>query len=143
MERDKRFETLSDDAPVMIWALIANLRGLRDQVAAFPGSATQERQIELGQAVGAALEDLQAEDREMILDRLDPLALAVADNETPGEHEVVNAAFLVERESRPSFDEAVGTLRKDVEARIKLRYVGPQPPYSFLEPVRTGEIAWD
>ena len=39
--------------------------------------------------------------------------------------------------------EAVGLLRSENEDRMRLRYVGPQPPYSFLEPMKTGELSWD
>ena len=114
----------------------------RERLRGLPEDLDQEHQLRLGQAVEAALLELQAEDREMILDRLAPMALAVADNDTPGAHEVINAAFLVERDSRETFDVAVGELRRDVEARIRLRYVGPQPPYSFLDAAQAGELAW-
>ncbi len=79
----------------------------------------------------------------MILDRLAPLSRAVAENEKKGAHEVVHAAFLVERTSAQAFDEAVAALRDETADRIRLRYVGPQPPYSFLEAAQTGELAWD
>lgn len=115
----------------------------REEMRSFPETATQARQMELGQAVASALEELQEEDRVMVLERLAPLARAVAENDAGGQHEVVHAAFLVERDARPAFDEAVGELRAQNEERMRIRYVGPQPPYSFLEAVRTGELTWD
>jgi hypothetical protein len=48
----------------------------------------------------------------------------------------VNAAFLVERERIDEFSRAVTELGHELAGRVKLRYVGPLPPYSF-----TGEIA--
>jgi len=114
---------------------------LRDELSSFPD--LQDRQVQLGQAVAGALEELEAEDRAMLLDELAPLARAVAEQETEGAHEVLNAAFLVERGSRGAFDAAVGELRAKHEELMQLRYVGPQPPYSFLEPVRNGELVWD
>ncbi len=115
----------------------------REQLKAFPEAATQARQMELGQAVASALEELQEEERAMVLDRLAPLSRAVAENDAAGAHEVVHAAFLVERDAWPAFDEAVGALRQETEQRMRVRYVGPQPPYSFLEAMRSGELAWD
>jgi hypothetical protein len=115
----------------------------REQLRAFPEGVSQAQQVELGQAVAGALEELQEEDRLTILDRLAPLARAVAENEPGGAHEVVHAAFLVERDARDAFDEAVGAIREQNEDRMRIRYVGPQPPYSFLEAAQTGELVWD
>lgn len=114
----------------------------RERMKAFPETATPAHQMELGQAVAQALEDLQEEDRLATMDALAPLSVAVAENDAAGAHEVLHAAFLVERDARPAFDEAVADLRRDNEERMRIRYVGPQPPYSFLEAMREGQIAW-
>lgn len=115
----------------------------RERLKTLPKAASQGQQIELGQAVSAALEDLQEEDRLRILDRLAPLSRAVAENDKGGVHEVAHIAFLVERDGRAAFDEAVGALREETQDRVRLRYVGPQPPYSFLEAAQGGELVWD
>lgn len=116
------------------------LMAAREQMKAFPETASQQAQMELGQAVAGALEALQEEDRLALLDRLAPLSRAVAENEAKGAHEIVHAAFLVERGQRPAFDEAIGELRELNEERMRIRYVGPQPPYSFLEAAQSGEL---
>jgi hypothetical protein len=119
-----------------------DLVAARERMRSFPEAATPAAQVELGQAVAAALEELQDEDRAMLLDELAPLCRAVAENDTSGAHEVLHAAFLLDRDVQPAFDEAVAALRSAHEARMRIRYVGPQPPYSFLEPMRNGELAW-
>ena len=45
----------------------------------------------------------------------------------------VNAAFLVERSRVDEFSQAVAGLETEVKDRMQLRYVGPMPPYSFME----------
>jgi hypothetical protein len=120
-----------------------NLLAAREQMHAFPESVTQAQQMELGQAVASALEELEEEDRLMILDRLAPLSRAVAENDAAGSHEIMHSAFLVSRGDRAAFDEAVARLRVENEERMRIRYVGPQPPYSFLEAARNGELGWD
>ena len=115
----------------------------REQLRASPELATQGRQVDLGQAVAAALEDLQEEDRTRIVEHLAPLSRAVAEDETAALHEVAHAAFLVERAGRDAFDHAVGALGTQLQDRIRLRYVGPQPPYSFLDAAQSGELRWD
>ena len=102
----------------------------------------QGRQVALGQAVADLLEYLQEEDHELLLTVLEPYALAIADNERNGVHQVLNAAFLVQRERQSTFDQAVASLGDETAERLRLRYVGPQPPYAFLDAARAGELAW-
>jgi hypothetical protein len=106
------------------------------------GVPAQSHRLQVGQAVAELLGYLQEEDRQVVLDRLAPLAVAVAEGERNGTYQLLNDAFLVERQFRSAFDAAVGRLSEEVQERVRLRYVGPQPPYSFLEPVRNGELAW-
>ncbi|HEY9291077.1 MAG TPA: GvpL/GvpF family gas vesicle protein [Microlunatus sp.] len=119
------------------------LRQARDQVRGLPEGAARDREMQFGRAVADALEDLKVEDRQTILDWLAALSRAVAPNEVSGIHEVANVAFLVEREGRESFDKAVGTLGHQFGDRLRIRYVGPQPPYSFLDAAEEGTLQWD
>jgi hypothetical protein len=42
-----------------------------------------------------------------------------------------------------TFSEAVGRLREELGERVRLRYVGPLPPYSFAETdLSAGAAAW-
>ena len=45
---------------------------------------------------------------------------------------VVNAAFLVDKSRVPEFDQAVNKLDEQLGKRIALKYVGPAPPYNFV-----------
>jgi hypothetical protein len=56
-------------------------------------------------------------------------------------HQVLNAVFLVRRDSRAAFDAAVTGLAAEQHDRLHLRYVGPQPPYSFVD-LTTGTPTW-
>jgi hypothetical protein len=115
---------------------------LREQIAGLPPEATQAQQIQLGEAVASELQRLQDEDAAFLMDHLAPHAVEVAEEEAHGQHQILHAAFLVRRDLRKEFDEAVGTLRAQVEQSIRLRYVGPQPPYSFLDTENAGERKW-
>jgi hypothetical protein len=106
------------------------------------GPAAEAGQVELGRGVAEVLEYLEGEYHDILLERLAPLAEAVADNEVTGQHQVLNAAFLVPRDRRGAFDEEVAALAAELEEPLRIRYVGPQPPYSFVGPVRDGELAW-
>jgi hypothetical protein len=117
------------------------LRAQRDHLRSAT-TTTQAHQLQLGEAVADALQALALEDADVVLDRLEPLTRAIALKEASGTHEVLHAACLVERSGRQGFDEAVADIDQQLGDRLRLRYVGPQPPYSFLEPVRNGELAW-
>ena len=104
---------------------------LRDEVRAIPEAAAYYKRIELGQLVAAEVDRARERDAQAILERLQPLALA-ARLESPSTAEsAVNAAFLVEERRIDEFSEAVSALGRDLAGRIRLRYLGPLPPYSF------------
>lgn len=119
------------------------LQRARDQLRGLPEGTAPDREMELGRAVADALEDLKEDDRARIIDRLARAARAVSENEVAGLHEVANVAFLVERADREAFDAAVTALGSDLEEHLRFRYVGPQPPYSFLEAAEEGTLRWD
>ncbi len=113
---------------------------LRERVRGRPEAATYYDRIKLGELVAGEVEHARERDGALVLGRLEPLAVAVRREPTTTPDGAVNAAFLVERARVDEFSEAVAGLTKEVEGRMRLRYVGPLPPYSFTE----GEVeaAW-
>jgi Gas vesicle synthesis protein GvpL/GvpF len=112
---------------------------LRERVRGRPAAATYYDRIELGELVAGEVGRARERDGAAVLGRLEPLALA-ARQEPPSTPDcAVNAAFLVERERVEEFSAAVAALADEVAGRMRLRYVGPLPPYSFVE---EGAAAW-
>lgn len=105
-------------------------------------AADQAEQVRLGEAVASELDLLRQDVGANIVERLAPFARAVAPNETQGALQAVNVALLVERDRQAELDEAVTRLREDCEGIAQVRYVGPQPPYAFLDAVAAGEVPW-
>jgi Gas vesicle synthesis protein GvpL/GvpF len=106
---------------------------LMERVRQRPKAATYYDRIQLGELVAGEVEQARERDSAMVLGRLEPLA-AAARREPPGTPDAaVNAAFLVERSRIDEFSEAVAQLADEVQARMRLRYLGPLPPYSFTE----------
>jgi len=118
------------------------LLAARERLRASPGGGSTAAKMELGEAISTALQRLGAEDGALILDELAPLTRAVSESEPKGAHGILHAALLVDRDQRPALDAAVSTIREELADRVHLRYVGPQPAYSFLEPLQSGELAW-
>jgi hypothetical protein len=100
-----------------------------------------QAKMRLGEAIAAALEELRNEDGELVLQRLAPHARAVALNEVRDAYTATSLALLVARSARAGLDRAVADLRREL-ARCDIRYVGPQPPYAFLESVDTEASTW-
>jgi Gas vesicle synthesis protein GvpL/GvpF len=106
---------------------------LRERVRKRPKAATYYDRIQLGELVAGEVEQARQRDTAMVLGRLESLAVA-ARREPPGTPDAaVNAAFLVERSRVDEFSEAVARLADEVAGRMRLRYIGPIPPYSFTE----------
>jgi Gas vesicle synthesis protein GvpL/GvpF len=112
---------------------------LRAQVEQLPGAASYGKRIQLGELVSAEVEREREHDSASVTGRLEPLAVATRREAASGEDGAVNAAFLVERDQVPAFDEAVAELRREVSGRMQLRLIGPLPAYSFAP---EGVSAW-
>jgi hypothetical protein len=116
---------------------------LRERVRGLPEAAAYYQRIELGQRVAAEVERSRERDAHEIFERLRPLALAARLEAASTSDVAVNAAFLVEEDRIDDFSRAVGALGRELAGRIRLRYVGPLPPYSFTgEDAMSGTGAW-
>jgi hypothetical protein len=115
-----------------------DLAALRDSTDEGDTSA----QLRLGEAVGNALGALQEDAGNFVVDRLRHHALATSINEVRGLYDVASVALLVSRKDRERLDDAVRELDRELGGEMSLRYVGPQPPYAFLDHVVTEERSW-
>ena len=90
--------------------------------------------VELG--VKIVREDGEAVDREAVLegvtDELEPLAEESTDSRLFSDRLVMNRSYLVPREDREAFNEAVGRLEETYDD-LTFRYTGPFAPYSFVD----------
>jgi hypothetical protein len=106
---------------------------LREQLKGKPEAAGYYDRIRLGELVAAEIDQARAADTELVLGRLQPLAVDVS-SEPPGSTDMaVNAAFLVEKDRVEEFSRAVAALTEEIGDRMRVRFVGPMPPYSFAD----------
>jgi hypothetical protein len=116
---------------------------LRERVRGLPEAAAYYDRIQLGQLVAAEVERARERDTALVLERLEPLAIAAMREPPATPDAAVNAAFLVERDRVDEFSAAVGELGRELAGRVRLRYVGPLPAYSFADDGTTsGTGAW-
>ncbi|MDP2278940.1 MAG: GvpL/GvpF family gas vesicle protein [Nitrospirota bacterium] len=109
-----------------------DIKVLKEKIAALPSEKTYLQRAKIGEMVEAALEKEKAECKEDILNILSPLAVEVKTNNTYGELMIISAAFLVQKDKEPEFDQKVDELNTKFGARMKFKYVGTLPPFNFV-----------
>lgn len=119
-----------------------DLAELRDHVQRASPQERHSAEVRLGEAIAGALDALRAGVGDSVVDRLAPTARAVSLGEVRGALQAAEVFLLVERDRQSEVDASVTTLREDLAPLASLRYVGPQPPYAFLEAASSEELAW-
>ncbi|MBI4671549.1 MAG: GvpL/GvpF family gas vesicle protein [Chloroflexi bacterium] len=108
------------------------IQRLRDLLAATPPAQGYADRIELGRMVEAALIAKRDAAAEKVLETLRPLADELRVNQTLTDAMIVNAAFLVCCTVESEFDAAVNRLDEQYAGRVTFKYVGPVPPFNFV-----------
>ena len=109
-----------------------DVRRLRDSLKGKPPEATHYERIRLGEMVKKALERRRKAEAAVFLVPLGRIADRSVENAVNVDRVVVNAAFLVESAREKEFDQAMERLEGDHGQRVSFRYVGPVPPYDFV-----------
>jgi hypothetical protein len=109
-----------------------DVRRLRDALQGQPPAATHFERIRLGGMIKEALERKRAAEAAALLAPLRPLAWQTVESPVAGDRLVVNAAFLVGNAHGQEFDGAVRRLDEERGERLAFKYVGPAPPYNFV-----------
>lgn len=66
-------------------------------------------------------------------ERLAAASVQETENDLFSERLVMNRSYLVERDERAAFDEAVDELTDDYGDVLTVQYTGPWPPYNFVD----------
>jgi hypothetical protein len=130
-----------DDALREVLRRSPQLLRTRERLASLPPDAAHFQRAEFGQAVATELERMGNRDGADILAALVPLALAHAEGRHVSAYHILNSSFLVRRDGRTHFDEAVGAVAQQWNELATVRYLGPQPPYGFVD-LELGDPAW-
>jgi len=109
-----------------------DIKRLKEKIAAIPPEKSHYQRMEIGKMVEEALQSEKEIVRDDILNSLEPLAVEVKTNDTYGELMIVNAAFFVEKEKEADFDQQVQQLDDKYGEKVTFRYVGPLPPFNFV-----------
>jgi hypothetical protein len=108
------------------------IQGLQEKVRELPEEASYYDRVRLGELVVAALEERRDDEAAQMLERLRPFAVSTVANPPGQPEDLINAAFLVERERAREFEDAVEDLGRELIDRVRLRLLGPLAPYDFV-----------
>lgn len=116
-----------------------DIRALRDGLMGRRLEETYYDRIRLGEKIESAMWSKRSADSEAILSRLRPLSVRTVTNKVITDRMVLNAAFLVAEAEQPRFDGTVKDLDAEMGKRLIFKYVGPVPPYNFVNIV----VSWE
>lgn len=109
-----------------------DIRQLRDSLQGKSPERTYYERIHLGELVEKAVVEKRKADEDRIVEQLRPFAVETKLNDIFGDRMILNAAFLVERKQEPKLDASIQALDQEWKQRVLFRYVGPVPPYNFV-----------
>lgn len=108
------------------------IRGSREPIE----SAFRELEgsVELGVKVVAPTDGIEDPESTIadIVEELGQHAQSAADGDLFSDRLLLNRSFLVDREDRPAFDEAVDRV-EEAHPELQIQYTGPWAPYSFVD----------
>lgn len=113
-----------------------DIKRLRDRAARKP---TRNSMIRVGELVKEALEKKKEKETALMLDGVTKICADVRTNNNFGDRMFLNAAFLVDRSREKEFDNKIEALKAKYENKAKVIYVGPAPPFNFVNIV----IHWE
>ena len=114
-----------------------DIRHMRDRLATHRHSHYDR--IELGTMINDAIETKRDVDAQKLARALSRLAERYETNKVLIDMMVLNAAFLIHKSRIEEFDRQVDELDEQYGERMRFNYVGPVPPFNFVELV----IHWE
>ncbi len=114
-------------------ATSARLRRLRESVARRPAAATYYERIALGEEVAGGLAVLRERDADTCSSSLERHARAERRLRHSGEDGAFHAAYLVEQDRVPGFEQGLEQLAAEQRGRLEFELTGPMPLWDFVE----------
>src|SRR5215471_7843972 len=108
------------------------IRNLKEQITSKASGSTYFARMQLGRLVETALSEKADDYVREVYSVLRDTAVASRANKPIGDKMIMNAAFLVERETEGEFDQKVKEIAARYDGKLTFKYSGPWPPYNFV-----------
>lgn len=111
------------------------VRALQEKIRGASAREVDAAKRALASRMKRLVEEKKAQEGEDLVAPLRRISVDVRLNKTRGDDMMCNAAFLVDKRWEREFDARVDQLTAAHADRVKFIYVGPAPPYSFVNVV--------
>jgi hypothetical protein len=108
------------------------IRHLKEQITSRTTGSTYFARMQLGRLIETALTDQADAYIREVYSQLRDTAVASRANKPIGDRMIMNAAFLIDRNTEAAFDQKVKDIASKYEDKLSFRYTGPWPPYNFV-----------
>ena len=108
------------------------IRHLKEQITSRTTGSTYFARMQLGRLIETALTDQADAYIREVYSQLRDTAVASRANKPIGDRMIMNAAFLIDRNTEAEFDQKVKEIPSKYEDKLSFRYTGPWPPYNFV-----------
>ena len=88
--------------------------------------------IEAGKEVQKALAKKKQDEKNSIIRKLKRISVDTKENKVSSDSMLLNLACLIDRTHEKEFDHTINDLAAEYENRFFLKYVGPIPPFNFV-----------
>ncbi|MCF8074746.1 MAG: GvpL/GvpF family gas vesicle protein [Desulfotignum sp.] len=92
----------------------------------------RDMKIEVGKQVQKALAKKKQDEKQLITRKLKRISVDVKENDVIGDAMLLNLACLIDRTHEKEFDNTINDLATEFENRFVFKYVGPIPPFNFV-----------
>lgn len=110
----------------------AEIAELRERTRDVPEEVSYQDRVRLGELVVQAIQERAEREGAEMHERLAPLAVAAVTHESNEPEQLLDSAFLVERDRVEEFEHAVDQLGAEFAGRVRFRLIGPLAPYDFV-----------
>ncbi len=118
-----------------------SIQAERDRLKSMDPEKTYFLRIRVGELVEKAITEKREREMQEFINRFQNICYDLSMGRIIGDKMIFNAAFLVDRGQEKLLDEEVNRIAFDNESRLKIKYVGPVPPYNFVEiTINTNEL---
>lgn len=125
----------------VFWVQDAELQALMDENQGLQAkrdnlegkNLSMDEVVSIGQAIEQAMESRKQAIIDAFRMALNPLATAIAENDTLTDAMIYNAAYLIPWDAEPEFSHQVELLDQQFEQRLKIRYNNFTAPYNFAQ----------
>jgi len=105
---------------------------LRKNIVDLSAKEDQNAKLKAGRLVESIVKEWEKKYVQKIYSSLKEIAVDSRLNQPIGIKMLLNSSFLVDKNKEKDFDKRVNELAQNYENQLKFKYVGPVPPYNFV-----------